>query len=185
MKKMLGLAVALVACVSVTGCSYLEDRFWDATDMVDVKLMAGDGVDVSARALWFAAGAGDAHSYSLGWANRGYGTFTSDQFDAQFVFPFVDSEYNFKKVAGTIEQYGPQDAGLMMPWGPDSPSINFEKFFASGTYEQYHRVGATVQLFLGADLDLRPVEALDFILGFLTVDIREDDEGVYLEKEGS
>ncbi len=152
-----------------TGCAYLKDRGNDLADIVHAKVMVGDGADISARAFLVGLGGGYSESHSAGFAYRGCGTFRSERLDAWVLLPVALIEYNLEPTSGTITKYGPQASVLWMD------GFDFEPVFTIDTYENYMRVGVTFQIIAGFDLELRPIEMIDFALGLLTIDSCADD----------
>ncbi len=175
MKPALFLIALLVAAGCASGCTYTEDRLNDLTDICQAKLSFGQGVALSGRALWPSLGLGYSDSASVGFGYRGYGVWKSVRTDVQVVLPYINTEDEFENIAGNIEMYGVGDPGLVGDWPIMGEELHFERLAAEDSYESYLRLGLTAQFVVGGDMELRPVEFVDFVLGLFTLDFRDDD----------
>ncbi len=154
---------------SVLGAAllYLPDRVLDLLDVLSFDVHVGLGAFANVhvtRALQLGAGARGVVGF--GWHDhRSLGLQT--QAEAGIVAVGLGAEGYGGTLAGTsgIVSGGEGLAGLHRPSNP-----------LYQQYRDYWAIGAAVTVvFVGVDFDLHPVELVDAVLGFATIDILNDD----------
>ena len=142
---------------------WLADRGRDLVDVASLRVALGPGLLVHARATpWIAAGWGmlgrseawaggfEMKVYRVGWSGRTGGVWTERRAEMG-LSSFYYCEAEPTVLAGTIDVFPPEDRR---------------------TFD----IGAELHLALvGAAAEVRPDEALDFVLGLFGVDLLDDD----------
>ncbi|MBI4614579.1 MAG: hypothetical protein HY720_13295 [Planctomycetes bacterium] len=146
---------------------YFIGRCLDFADLLGLSVMYGVGLDVNARASKIAqVGAGwyDAHR-RLGFIGR-YPGYWSEERAEGGISLLYGHWLERRDLNGPITKYHPVG---FFPRGQNWDIQN-------GKDRTIDEVGGTAFAgFLGVDVHHRPVELIDFILGWFTVDIMDDD----------
>ena len=148
--------------VSTTPLLYLENRGLDLLDIVSARIAVGPGLLAHARATrWIAAGIGalgkpepwggfELKKYGLGWSLREGGLWTERRAEIGIsTFYYCDTEAHL--LGGNRELFEPESRGMF--------DIGAELHF----------------LLVGAAAEVRPDQAIDFVVGLFGYDLLDDD----------
>jgi len=183
MKNGLQFILALAAIPTLTGCStpYMVDRRRDAADIV--TLGVGAGLGAKARVGFLQAGllgqsdfaalrGGEFVHYDEG-AFNGEFLFTEGAFDEEFLFTgteiFAPREFKppYPQRGKTFKAYG----GLT--WIPFVHLLN--EGIETPCYSYYTQIELVGALLGSVRIGVNPGELVDFVLGWTTIDIINDD----------
>lgn len=146
---------------------YLPDRLLDLGDIISFDVHVGIGALVNVhltRAIQ--SGAGMREVLGFGWHTRRSLGF-QNQGDVNFFMPFVGMEAAHVGQVGTsgIDSASDGSIGII---GPSDPLYQ--------EYRDYWAVGAQATVgIVGVDFDFHPVQFVDFLLGWVTIDFLNDD----------
>ena len=161
----------LVLIVATSGCSYTSARLADLSDVITAELTAGRGADVHMEVtslLGASLGlsrqrgpmlqgrhAGTGERETVGMLLTGYSDVSGDSLEPLY----GDLEYVPRRRAWLLL--------LRMP--PHAP------FHPGREWPRSLDIGVGGSLLVGVHLGFSPIEAVDFLLGFTTIDIVGDD----------
>jgi len=195
--KCFGMLLLAAVLVSTTGCHYVSRRGHDFADMFKLSGGLHLGVSASARAFIFGYGAGAAQSYRVGIEKKGiFGQW--EEFEVGFpainawgIYDLADGMYrngeSLERALGALYNQAFEEgfAGprrevyipiIAMP-------LSYEES-AEGGIKEKHRFAeyCWVEGGGGALLSVRagfnPLEFIDFLAGWTTLDIIGDDDRV-------
>ena len=184
--KMVQLAVSLVLAVGLTGCAssgYLADRGRDAADIFTASV--GVGAGAKARVGPFTAGMfvnSDVAGLRGGEAFALTENFARTPFEATCTVPIVWEDYvpvfvtdEFRATAQQGSRHKSYHGTSFVPlvaW-VDDPSNPSTRWAYNTQLEVAGGLGLTVRF------GFNPLELLDFIFGWTTLDILDDDVGAH------
>ena len=148
---------------------YLPNRVLDALDMFSVTLGIGPVVEARLMGTRLAnVGAGfSAATYKLYKDhNRQYGIGVEDGWYWSFVC-VGDEEYHLREGSLLVDKYSESLTGI------PTPEMRTYNYFNGP--RDYWAIGGALGFIIDGSVYIHTVEWLDFALGFLMVDIREDD----------
>jgi hypothetical protein len=173
---LLALALASTSCSAVGG--YAKDRILDLSDVIDFKYGISCGLGVKAEASLYAGlGLGLGH---LDWTREWYGRRSIDRNEGCFVHFIVGgwdgSQERFDQTRDATEWYQivlPLNlSALDHPWSP--PFI-----------ERWRFGGEIVLPVVMGGLYVNVGEIVDFVVGFTTIDLPDDDGVSRSERYGA
>ena len=177
----LALALALTFCsapvqAAETGSTVLEkialyipNRLIDSLDLFSVNLGVGPVIEarlMATRLIDIGAGA-NLFCYKF-YKNydRQYGLGVEEGWYWSFIFAGEES-YSMLDSTSLVKKYVEYRAGI-----PD-PTTRTYDFFTGP--RDYWAIGGSLGFLVDADLYVHPLEWVDFVLGFVFIDIRNDD----------
>lgn len=191
MKNAIQFILALAFIATLTGCStpYMTDRCRDAADIVTIGV--GMGLGAKARVGFLQAGlllesdvaalrGGEFVTYDKNAFNVEV-PFTECAFDGEFLFTgteiFAPKEFKppYPQRGKTFNAYG----GLT--WIPFVHLVNEET--ETPCYSYYTQIDLVAALLGSVRVGINPGELVDFVFGWTTIDIFNDDVGTKKTKE--
>jgi len=146
---------------------YIPNRIVDALDTVSVALGVGPVVEarlMASRAIDVGLGGGvSAKVYKV--HNRQYGLGIEEGWYWSFIVG--EEYYKIHDTTPLVASYSESCAGFPLP------TQRVYDFFDGN--RDYWAIGGSLGLVVDGDLYVHPVEFVDFILGFLLIDIKDDD----------
>ena len=154
------------ACASGSGGSYLINRGGDLVDIVRFHVMAGKGGAVKlevTRLLQLGAGWYEAKAWGL--HNRELGIWNEKITDWGLVLGYHNEAevYDIPRVSGSYGWTFAEDGGSFFQEADPGNPLDFLT------------VRGTLFLFLGADVEVRVGEVIDFVVGIFQFDPANDD----------
>lgn len=148
---------------------YLPNRIVDALDMFSVTIGVGPVVEARLMGTRLAdIGAGySAGTYKLYKDfNRQYGIGVEDGWYWSFVV-IGEEEYALREGSLLVDKYVESRRGI--------PTLDMRVYDYFTGPRDFWAIGGSLGLIIDAGVYIHPVEWADFALGFLMIDIREDD----------
>jgi hypothetical protein len=145
---------------------YFLSRWYDLVDIVDFSFGAGPGlmVNVHATKLCQAMG-GWSDAYRIGFRGRSAGIWREKRKEVGVSLLYYQKVQR-ERITGWVESFRTEKMDL------DTSTV-----YANNNDRSFFGVGATIQAGILVDVNVRPIQAVDFVLGWLTVDVLEDDSG--------
>lgn len=145
---------------------YFLSRWYDLIDIVDFSVGAGPGflVNVHATKLAQAAG-GYSDAYHVGFRGRSAGVWREKRKEVGVSLLYYQ-KVERERVTGWVESFRSEKMDL------DTSAI-----YANNNDRSFLGIGATVHALVLVDVNVRPMQAVDFALGWLTIDVLDDDHG--------
>jgi hypothetical protein len=154
-----------VGLTTQTG-QYFLNRWFDLIDIVDFSLGAGPGFLINVRATKMAQLVGGiSDSWRIGFRGRSAGIWREKRSEAGFSLLYYQ-KVEREKIDGWVESFRVEEMDL------DTADV-----YGGDKDRSFTGIGATVHLGVLVDVNVRPMQLVDFCLGLLTVDILEDDTG--------
>jgi len=148
---------------------YVRDRALDFIDILRIKLQFG-GIGAAARVTSLVQlGVVFTNGPAFGLERRAFGTWYEYKFAAGLSMAYqTDIETSYI--------WGNEFADPMSAWNQMAP----RGYVRNGSYwddgrDRPFSIAAEAHLLIGADVAVYPEELLDFVLGFFTIDILQDD----------
>ncbi len=159
------ITVLLSSCILCSGCAYLAHRGRDLTDVVTVAV-EDHTVGFSARVMfpW-----GLCIAEGSGWGLRDGHIGAYDYMDRLFAIPLPVPGALYDIDFSPESDY--RDKGYTLQTIKQHPPYDMSDYQVS----QFFSVQVSAGLYYGLRLGLNLAEALDFILGWTTLDILQDD----------
>ncbi|TET36515.1 MAG: HEAT repeat domain-containing protein [Planctomycetota bacterium] len=163
--------ILLLLVLAITGCSYVNKRLLDLSDIIIIKIHQGYGLGVKVRASEF-IGTQVGFCASVSWPTR--------LRDIEYMAPNFDHYIGLGFVGGVFTN----ELRPNMKWPNDedmfSTSINIGPFCIWDMETPLHRwADCSLGLFVvigGITIGVSPGEILDFAVGFSGIDIGNDDK---------
>ena len=144
--------------------NYFKHRWYDLLDIVDFSIGAGPGFLINARATkLFQAVGGISDSWRVGFRGRSFGVWREKRKECGFSLLYYQ-KVRRERIAGWIESMR-----------SDEMDLDTDDSYGGDKDRSFLGVGATVHLGILVDINVRPAQAADFILGLFTIDVLEDD----------
>lgn len=147
---------------------YIPNRLLDALDMFSVNV--GAGIVAQARLMCTRAidvGAGWGTTAKIYKShNRQYGVGIEEMWYYSLI-SIGEEHYSMLNNSAWVDNYVEMRAGV-----PD-PTVRTYDFFKGP--RDYWAIGGSLGFLIDGDLYIHPLEWLDFALGFLLIDIKQDD----------
>ncbi|MEI7945653.1 MAG: hypothetical protein WCJ02_03105 [bacterium] len=155
------LASGIIACCMLnTGCMYLNNR---AHDVSDIVTLAGEDQTIScvARVMFpFGVSLGQGEGFGL---REGY----VGRYEYREIVLMVPPAIGFFDLA-----FVPADDCRKKAYCVGSPGLGENQYWA-----QWLSVQMSVGFYYGVRVGVNLAEVLDFVLGWTTLDLMEDDKG--------
>jgi len=145
---------------------YFLSRWYDLVDIADFSFGAGPGflVNVHATKLVQAVG-GWGDSYHVGFRGRSAGVWREKRKEVGVSLLYYQ-QVERERVTGWVENFR-----------TDKMDLDTSAVYANNNDRSFLGVGAHVQAGVMVDVNVRPMQAVDFVLGWFTIDVLEDDTG--------
>ncbi len=164
-----GQATATDAEASSVGAQaghYFLSRFYDLMDCVDFSVGTGPGLYANVHATKLVqAGGGYSKAYHVGMRGRSVGVWREKRQEVGVSLLYYQRVQR-ERVTGWVESFRAEKMDL------DTSAV-----YANNNDRSFLGVGAMVHAGVMVDVNVRPMQALDFVLGWMTIDILEDDTG--------
>jgi len=145
---------------------YFLNRWFDLIDIVDFSLGAGPGFLINVRATKMAQLVGGvSDSWRIGFRGRSAGIWREKRKEAGFSLLYYQ-KVEREKIEGWVESFRVEEMDL------DTADV-----YGGDKDRAFTGIGATIHAGVLVDVNVRPMQLVDFCLGLLTVDILEDDTG--------
>ncbi|HEY3319828.1 MAG TPA: hypothetical protein VGP72_05055 [Planctomycetota bacterium] len=145
---------------------YFLSRFYDLIDIVDFSVGAGPGLMVNVRATKLVQAIGGySDAYRVGFRGRSAGVWREKRKEIGVSLLYYQKVQR-ERVTGWVESFRSEKMDL------DTSTV-----YANNNDRSFLGVGATIQAGVLVDVNVRPMQALDFVLGWMTIDILDDDTG--------
>lgn len=145
---------------------YFLSRFYDLIDCVDFSVGAGPGFLINVRATKLAQLAGGySDAFHVGFRGRSAGVWREKRKEVGVSLLYYQ-KVERERVTGWVESFRSEKMDL------DTSSV-----YANNNDRSFLGVGATIHVGVLVDVNVRPMQALDFVLGWMTIDILDDDTG--------
>ncbi|MCY3021426.1 MAG: hypothetical protein NTW87_20620 [Planctomycetota bacterium] len=145
---------------------YFLSRWYDLIDIVDFSIGAGPGLMVNAHATKLAQiGGGWMDAYHVGFRGRSAGLWREKRKEVGVSLLYYQ-RVERERITGWVESFRTEKMDL------DTSAV-----YANSKDRAFLGVGATVQAGVMVNANIRPMQALDFVLGWMTIDILDDDTG--------
>lgn len=145
---------------------YFLSRWYDLIDIVDFSIGAGPGFLVNVRATKLAQiGMGWGDSYRFGFRGRSAGIWHESRREIGVSLLYYQ-KVSRERITGWVESFRAESMDL------DTSAV-----YANNNDRSFLGIGATFQALIAVDVNVRPMQAIDFALGWLTIDVLDDDSG--------
>jgi len=145
---------------------YFLSRWYDLIDIVDFSVGAGPGFMINAHCTKLAQAIGGySDAYRVGFRGRSAGVWHEKRKEVGVSLLYYQ-QIERERITGWVESFRSEKMDL------DTTAI-----YANNNDRSFLGVGATVQVCVLVDVNVRPMQALDFVLGWFTIDILDDDTG--------
>lgn len=146
--------------------SYFLGRWYDLVDVADFSFGAGPGLMLQAHITKLAQiGGGWSDAYHVGFRGRSAGIWKEKRKEIGVSLLYYQKVQR-ERITGWVESFRTEKMDL------DTSAA-----YANNNDRSFLGVGATVQAGLMMNVNVRPMQALDFVLGWMTIDVLEDDTG--------
>jgi hypothetical protein len=155
------LAIGVIACCLLnTGCVYLDHR---ARDLGDIVTLAGEDKTITCVArvmfpLGISLGKGDGFGMREGYIG------SYEYTEIVLMIPMISNNF--------VMEFIPEDDYRNKAYGVSSPGREEKVYWA-----QWLSVQASVGFYYSLRVGVNLAETLDFVLGWTTLDLMEDDKG--------
>lgn len=145
---------------------YFLSRWYDLIDCVDFSVGAGPGFLINVRATKLAQAVGGySDAYHVGFRGRSAGVWREKRQEVGVSLLYYQKVCR-ERVTGWVESFRSEKMDL------DTSAV-----YANNNDRSFLGVGATIHVGVLVDVNVRPMQALDFVLGWMTIDILDDDTG--------
>lgn len=145
---------------------YFLSRWYDLVDVVDFSVGAGPGFMVHAQITKVAQAVGGySDAYQVGFRGRSAGVWREKRKEVGISLLYYQ-KVERERITGWVESFR-----------SDKMDLDTSSVYANNNDRSFLGIGATVQAGIYVHGNVRPMQALDFILGWMTIDILEDDHG--------
>ncbi|MEI6234571.1 MAG: hypothetical protein WCT04_16070 [Planctomycetota bacterium] len=143
---------------------YFLSRWYDLIDIVDFSFGAGPGFLINAHATKFVqVGFGYSDAYRIGFRGRSAGVWREKRLEAGVSILYYQ-KVKRERITGWVEDFR-----------ADKMDLDTATVYANNNDRAYSGIGATIHALILVDVNIRPMQAADFILGWFGVDILDDD----------
>jgi len=159
-------AAASGPAISKQASHYFLSRWYDLCDVVDFSFGGGPGFLINAHATKLAQiGGGYSDAYHVGFRGRSAGFWREKRKEIGVSLLYYQ-KVKRERITGWVESFRSEKMDL------DTSQV-----YANNNDRSFLGVGATIHVGVLVDVNVRPMQALDFALGWLTIDVLEDDTG--------
>ncbi len=152
--------------VSKQASHYFLSRWYDLCDCVDFSVGGGPGFLINAHATKLAqVGFGYSDAYHVGFRGRSAGFWREKRHEIGVSLLYYQ-KIKRERITGWVESFRSEKMDL------DTSAV-----YANAVDRGFTGVGLTVHALVLVDVNVRPMQAVDFALGWFTIDILDDDTG--------
>jgi hypothetical protein len=145
---------------------YFLSRWYDLIDIVDFSIGAGPGFLFNVRATKIAqVGGGYSDAYRIGFRGRSAGYWREKRTEIGVSLLYYQ-KIKRERCSGWVESFR-----------SDKMDLDTSAVYANNNDRAFLGIGATVHALVLVDVNVRPMQAVDFALGWFTIDILDDDTG--------
>jgi hypothetical protein len=145
---------------------YFLSRWYDLVDIVDFSVGAGPGFMVNVHATKLAQAMGGwGDSYHVGFRGRSAGVWREKRKEVGISLLYYQKVQR-ERITGWVESFRSEKMDL------DTAAV-----YANNNDRSFLGVGAMIQAGVMVNVNVRPMQAVDFVLGWMTIDVLEDDTG--------
>jgi len=145
---------------------YFLSRWYDLIDIVDFSVGGGPGFLVNVRATKLAQAIGGySDAYRVGFRGRSAGLWREKRKEIGVSLLYYQ-QVERECVTGWVESFR-----------SESMDLDTAQVYANNNDRSFLGIGVTVHALVLVDVNVRPMQAVDFALGWLTIDVLEDDTG--------
>ncbi|MBE7464494.1 MAG: hypothetical protein HS116_13530 [Planctomycetes bacterium] len=145
---------------------YFINRWWDLMDIVDFSLGAGPGFLIHVRATKLAQAIGGwSDSWRVGFRGRSAGIWREKRTEIGFSLLYYQ-KVERERISGWVESIRSDDMDL------DTAEV-----YGGDKDRSFTGIGFTVHAGILVDVNIRPMQAADFVMGLFTIDVLDDDTG--------
>ena len=145
---------------------YFLSRWYDLIDIMDFSFGAGPGFMVNAHATKLAQALGGwSDAYHVGFRGRSAGVWRERRKEIGVSLLYYQ-KVERERVTGWVESFR-----------TDKMDLDTAGLYANNNDRGFLGVGAMIQAGLMVNVNVRPMQAFDFVLGWLGVDVLDDDTG--------
>ena len=153
-------------CVAKQASHYFLSRWYDLCDCVDFSVGGGPGFLINARATKLAQiGFGYSDAYHVGFRGRSAGFWREKRKEVGVSLLYYQ-KIKRERITGWVESFR-----------SDKMDLDTSAVYANAVDRGFTGVGVTVHALVLVDVNVRPMQALDFVAGWFTIDILDDDTG--------
>lgn len=144
--------------------TYFLSRWYDLIDIVDFSIGAGPGFLVHGRATKIAQfGFGYSDACRVGFRGRSAGMWREKRLEAGVSLLYYQ-KVSRERVSGWVENFR-----------SDVMDLDTAAVYQNNNDRSFLGIGATVHILLLVDVNVRPAQAADFVLGWFGIDVLDDD----------
>lgn len=177
MKKFAMLAVIMMimgtSSVAKAGAGdtillYIPNRIVDMMDMFSMTVGFGPAIGLELQATKYCALGGEAGftAQMIKGINRQYGFAVENGWDASFLMISAENRERDEAI-GSVKNYYYYSTGV--------PSMEKNPYDFHNGAKDFWGVGGKIAALVEVKAELNPVEIADFVLGWLFIDIKDDD----------
>jgi hypothetical protein len=145
---------------------YFLSRWYDLIDIVDFSFGAGPGLMFNVHATKLAQAMGGwSDAYHVGFRGRSAGIWREKRKEVGVSLLYYQKVQR-ERVTGWVESFR-----------TDKMDLDTSSVYANNADRSFMGVGAMIQAGVMLNVNVRPMQAADFVLGWLTIDVLEDDTG--------
>ena len=145
---------------------YFLDRWYDLVDIMDFSFGAGPGLMFNVHATKLAqAMGGISDAYHIGFRGRSAGIWKEKRKEIGVSLLYYQKVQR-ERISGWVESFR-----------TDKMDLVTSAVYNNNNDRGFLGVGAMVQAGLMVNVNVRPMQAVDFVMGWFGVDVLEDDKG--------
>ncbi len=150
--------------MKVQTAHYFLSRWYDLVDIVDFSFGAGPVFLINAHATKFAqVGFGYSDAYRVGFRGRSAGIWREKRLEAGVSILYYQ-KVKRERITGWVENFR-----------SDKMDLDTAQIYANNNDRAFTGIGATLHALILVDVNVRPAQAADFVLGWFGVDVLDDD----------
>lgn len=150
--------------LKVQTARYFLSRWYDLVDIVDFSIGAGPGFLINARATKFAqVGFGYSDAYRVGFRGRSAGVWREKRLEAGVSILYYQ-KIKRERVTGWVEDFR-----------ADKMDLDTATVYQNNADRSFLGIGATFHALILVDINVRPAQAADWVLGWFGIDVLDDD----------
>jgi len=145
---------------------YFLSRWYDLIDIVDFSFGAGPGLMFNVHATKLAQAMGGwSDAYHVGFRGRSAGIWHEKRKEVGVSLLYYQ-KVERERITGWVESFR-----------TDKMDLDTSAVYANNNDRSFLGVGAMVQAGVMVNVNVRPMQAFDFVLGWMTIDVLDDDAG--------
>lgn len=150
--------------IKVRAGHYFLSRWYDMLDIVDFSIGAGPGFLVNGHATKVAQfGFGYSDAYRVGFRGRSAGVWREKRLEAGVSILYWQ-KVKRERITGWVENFR-----------SDKMDLDTAAVYQNNNDRSFTGVGATIHALILVDVNVRPAQAADFVLGWFGIDVLDDD----------